>query len=81
MNIECKFIFEYPNSDMAKKIRDALEVDNYNFIKTELDAGNMIAHIKSESIMSLLHTTEDYLACLSSAENVITQAESKMNKK
>ena len=81
MKIKCKFIFEYSNSEMAKKIRDALEVDNYSFITTELDAGNMIAYIKSESIMSLLHTTEDYLACLSSAENVIAQAESKMNKK
>lgn len=54
------------------KIRDSLEVDNYKFIETKLENDTLVTIIQSDSIMSLLHTTEDYLSCLTTAENVIS---------
>ena len=60
---------------MARQLKDSLEVDNYRFIRTELAGNSLIAIIDSESFLSLLHTTEDYLSCLVTAENVITQTQ------
>jgi hypothetical protein len=73
MKIQCKFTLKYPDQNIAMKIRDSLEVDNYKFIETKLEFDTLITIIESESIMSLLHTTEDYLSCLTTAESVISQ--------
>ncbi len=80
MKIQCKFVFKYPDPETAKKIRDSLEVDNYQFIQSILDGDKLIATIESESFPSLFHTTEDYLSCLTTAENVISQASKQINK-
>ena len=73
MKIQCKFTLKYPDRNIAMKIRDSLEVDNYKFIETKLESDTLVTIIESESIMSLLHTTEDYLSCLTTAESVISQ--------
>ena len=78
MKIHCRFIFDYPNQNTAEKIRDALEVDNYKFIQTEIKNHQLIANIESKSVMSLLHTIEDYLSCLTTAENVIAETEQQL---
>ena len=80
MKIRCKLIFNYPTSDMTDKIRNALEVDNYRFIQTDVDNDRLVVDMKSESVMSLLHTLEDYLSCLGTAENVIIQTEETLTK-
>ena len=80
MKIQCKFVFEYPDPEIAKQIRDTLEVDNYKFIQTELEGEKLIANIESDSFPSLLHTTEDYLSCLAAAESVITQTREQLIK-
>ncbi len=65
---------------MTDKIRNALEVDNYRFIQTDVDNDRLVVDMKSESVMSLLHTLEDYLSCLGTAENVIIQTEETLTK-
>ena len=70
----------YYYQDTALKIRDSLEVDNYKFVETKLENDTLVTVIESESIMSLLHTTEDYLSCLTTAESVISQTLEKLEK-
>jgi len=79
MKLHCRFIFQYSSPATAEKIRDSLEVDNYRFIHTKLDNDKLIAEIESDSLMSLLHTTEDYLSCLSTAENMIAQTKKNLS--
>lgn len=64
-------IFEYENENMAKAIFESLEVDNYNFAKSNLENNKIITKINSKSIPSLIHTLDDYLACVSVAEKTI----------
>lgn len=71
MEIQCKFSFEYNDQKSAKKIQKALEVDNYKFLKTEIKGSELISLINANSFMSLLHTAEDYLSCLTTAENIL----------
>jgi hypothetical protein len=80
MKIHCRFTFKYPESVIAQRIKEALEVDNYKFIQTELENTTLFADTDSESLMSLLHTIEDYLSCLGTAENVIEQTEGQLKK-
>ena len=59
MEIECKLTLKYSDSDKANKIRQSLEMDNSDFVKTEISGNTIIAHVKAESFLSILHTLED----------------------
>jgi hypothetical protein len=73
MDVMCKFVFQFPDSESALKIKNTLDVDNYSFIRTEVKENTLVADISSKSVMSLLHTIEDYLSCLSTAESILTK--------
>jgi hypothetical protein len=73
MEIQCKFTFKYPNKTIAKKMVDSLEIDNLDYVKSKLEENIVIVDIKSSSFMSLLHTVEDYLSCLATAENILVE--------
>ena len=73
MKIRTTFVFQFTDPKSAETIRDALEVDNYDHVRTTLDGNKLTAEIEADSLLSLLHTTEDYLSCLVIAENVLEQ--------
>ena len=70
MAIHCKLRLSYSSLDIADKIKRSMDVDNQNYIETQISDNQIIAQIEAKSCMSLLHTLEDYLACLSTAENL-----------
>ena len=74
MKIQAKFVFEYPDEETAKNLKDSLEVDNDLFVRTTLTGATLTAELEAENVMSLLHTTEDFLACLVTAESMLKQA-------
>ena len=41
------------------------------FVKQWRDDKKLSAHIESKSVSSLLHTLDDYLACVSVAEKIV----------
>ena len=71
MKISCKLDFDYESEDEAKAVLKAVEVDNYEFVKTTLDGKRIVSIVESDSIPSLIHTLDDYLACVSVAERVV----------
>jgi hypothetical protein len=66
---------DYPSSNYAINVHKSLEADNYKFLKTELLNDKLTVVMESKSFMSLLHTIEDYLSCLITAENILDQEE------
>ena len=74
MNISCTLEFEYPSGQVAENIAKSIKVDDENFVKTDVEGGTISAIIESNNIPSLLHTIEDYLACLSIAEKTVTDS-------
>jgi hypothetical protein len=76
MNIQCKFTFKYPDRTTAEKMIESLEIDNLNYIKSKLEENILIVDIQANSFMSLLHTVEDYLSCLATAENILVENKS-----
>jgi hypothetical protein len=68
--IKCTLRFEYDNTKIANAIMAAVAVDNYEFVKVNLETSTLISKIESRTILSLLHTLEDYLACVNVAEKL-----------
>lgn len=71
MKITCKLEFSYDSKEEAETIAKAVEVDNYQFVKTTLDGKRIISMAESKSIPSLIHTLDDFLACVGVAERVV----------
>lgn len=71
MKISCNLTFEYGNSKKSDKVLRSLKVDDFDFVKSNLDGSNLEVLINCKSVSSLIHTLDDYLACLSVAEKII----------
>ena len=71
MKVSCKVIFEYNNSEKTEKVLRSIKVDDFNFVRSKLNRNKLEVLIESKSVSSLIHTLDDYLACISVAEKII----------
>ncbi len=71
MKATCDIKIEFENQNIVKTILHSVNVDDFNFIKSKISGKNLEAHIESNSIYSLLHTLDDYLACVNIANKVV----------
>lgn len=71
MKVSCKLIFEYISSEKTEKILRSIKVDDFNFVRSKLNRNRLEVLIESKSVSSLIHTLDDYLACISVAEKII----------
>ena len=71
MNCKCEIIIEFDSKEKVKNVRKSIEVDNFDFVKSKVIGNKLEAHIKANSISSILHTIDDYLACISVANNIV----------
>jgi tRNA threonylcarbamoyladenosine modification (KEOPS) complex Pcc1 subunit len=71
MNISCDITLDYEDETQAKIVKKSLSVDDDTFVKSEIKGKQLKARIESKSISSFLHTLDDYLACVTVAENII----------
>jgi tRNA threonylcarbamoyladenosine modification (KEOPS) complex Pcc1 subunit len=71
MKASCEIKIEFDNEEIVKTVLRSVSVDDFNFIKSKISGKSLQAHIKSNSISSLLHTLDDYLACVSVASKIV----------
>ena len=71
MKASCDVIIEYDTEEKAHVVLQAIEVDNMDFVTCTLQKTQLHAHIESKSVSSLLHTLDDYLACVTVADRVV----------
>ena len=71
MRITCVIEAEYESEQTAEKILKSVKIDDQGFVDSQQKKNVIVAKIRSSSIPSLLHTIDDYLACLSVAERVV----------
>ena len=62
-----RMILRFDTPEQARRVAKALEPDNEGFLKTTLKGRTLYAEADAASIPALLHTLDDYLACLSVA--------------
>jgi len=71
--VRCSLRLEFSSETEARKILDAVELDNQGFVVTKVDGSSILADIGAASLNSLLHTLDDFLSCTSVAEKVIAK--------
>ncbi|MGN0176791.1 MAG: KEOPS complex subunit Pcc1 [Methanobrevibacter sp.] len=62
MEIKGTVYLDYNNNESAKLIFDSLEIDNKDYLKSELKNNKIIYEITSETLGSFLTTTDDLIA-------------------
>jgi len=71
MNVACDIVIEFDDAEKVKTVLKSIEVDNFEFVKSKANGKKLVAQIKATSVSSLLHTIDDYLACVSVAINMV----------
>ena len=71
MKIQCDIIIEYDNPKKAQTVLNSTKVDDFEFVKSKIKGSTLESTIKSNSVSSLIHTLDDYLACISVAEKIV----------
>ena len=71
MDVSCDIVIEFDDTDKVKNVLKSIEVDNFDFVNSKVNGKKLEATIKASSVSSLLHTLDDYLACVSVAMKVV----------
>lgn len=71
MKVSCEVVIDFDDAKQAKTVLKSIEVDNFDFVKSKISGKELIANIESKSVSSLIHTLDDYLACVSVAVKVV----------
>ncbi len=71
LKVECSLEIDFKSTEDVKKIVKSVSVDDFDFVKTKISGKKLLAEIKSISIPSILHTIDDYLACVSVANKIL----------
>jgi hypothetical protein len=64
----------FADAATAKAIAASVSLDDQDYIRTGRRGRTITAVATAENAMSLLHTLDDYLACLSVAERTVAAA-------
>jgi len=71
MMAKCNIIIEFDDEKKVKTVLKSVKVDDFDFVKSKIIKNRIESTIESKSISSLLHTLDDYLACISVAEKIV----------
>ena len=71
----CVLEVAYPSEARARAVHGALAPDNATFVRARCEGPRLIAEAAADTPLALLHTLEDYLACLAVAEKAVGAAE------
>jgi hypothetical protein len=74
MQSRARLTFTFEDAATAEAIAASISLDDEGYIRTSRRGRTITAEAKAGSPMSLLHTLDDYLACLSVAERTRREA-------
>lgn len=71
MKVSCTLNIDFDSIEKAENVFKSIKVDDLQFVSSKIKNTNLEAKIEANSISSLLHTIDDYLACVSVAEKIV----------
>jgi tRNA threonylcarbamoyladenosine modification (KEOPS) complex Pcc1 subunit len=71
MKAWCTIILEFESAEKAKKVLRSIQADDQGFVQSKVTDKMLEAVVESSSVASLLHTLDDYLACVSVAADIV----------
>lgn len=66
--ISARISLEFPSARLAEIVANAVALENLSYIEMKREGQRVTAEASAPSPMSLLHTLEDFLTCVSVAE-------------
>jgi hypothetical protein len=74
MKSRARLTLAFEDVATAEAVAASISLDDDGYIRTERRGRTIIAEASADSTMSLLHTLDDYLACVSVAERTAGEA-------
>lgn len=74
MKARARLVLEFADASTAEAVAAAVRPDDGRYVRTRRTGKTIRAEASSDSPMSLLHTIDDYLACISVAERTAREA-------
>lgn len=71
MKVNCDIVISFSDAKKVKTVLKSIKVDDFDFVESKANGKRLEAKIKTNSISSLIHTLDDYLACVSVAIKVL----------
>lgn len=71
MKAQCEIKIEFSDSKQAEDVLRSVQVDDLRFVDSKTDGKTLFAKVESDSVSSMIHTLDDYLACVSVASKVV----------
>jgi hypothetical protein len=73
MKVLCTITLEFESIKKAKKVLQSIKTDDQGFVKSTTKGKTVKAVIEITSVPSLIHTLDDYLACVSVADDIVNK--------
>ena len=74
MRARATLTLKFPDARTAKAVADSVSLDDDGYIRTRRTGATITATATADGPMPLLHTLDDYLACVSVAERTTEAA-------
>ena len=71
MKINCDIVIDFDDIIKVTTVLKSIKVDDFDFVKSKANGKRLEAKIETNSVSSLIHTLDDYLACVSVAIKVV----------
>ncbi len=75
MTVECTLSLEFRSAEEAHRVLESVRLDDEGFVRSTVTGNRLVASMSASTVSSLLHTVDDYLACVSVAEGVVRKKE------
>jgi hypothetical protein len=69
--MKCSLCLEFASGEEAGRVLQSVSVDDEGFVRSRVEGSRLVAEIEAESVPSLLHTVDDYLACVTVAAGLV----------
>ncbi len=73
MKVLCSLTLEFESVIKAKKVLRSIQADDQGFVKSTTKGKALQAVVECTSVSSLIHTLDDYLACVSVADDIVNK--------
>lgn len=71
--VTCKLRLEFGTPEEATNVHQSVDLDNEGYLTSRVEGRALVAEINADSLNSLLHTLDDFLACTGVAERIVSK--------
>jgi hypothetical protein len=69
----CVLTLEFPSSAEAENVHESVRLENEGYLESAVEGNVLRAEADADSLKSLLHTLDDFMACVGVAHGIVTK--------